>query len=498
MMAGMESIGHIAEGFTPAHADLPRSAGLPALLGSQSYVEALARVVYYWGYPGVETFARTNTWQIMQEDAGTMLGVFPAGPKNHTGGLTDYMSPSQRLVVTPNNDTFHGAGFADLTAETVVIQTPTEIPDGHYWTVQIVDVMTNVVHQLGSASDTPGGKFLLVGPGWSGRKPKGFLDILRVPTNVAGVFPRSFAARSEGSKIRARAVLDQIGMYPFSEDHPGQRSFGYEAQANNGVYPPGVTAELIAANPDARRPQWVNAQTFWTDLATMLDFNPQMSESDNPMADQARALVALHASDEQYRALLDRTALAAEVALHESATYVQVGVDVGNGWHRQYGAGTWGSDWFGRAVAAVVYIFVDDYHNAVYLTRGTDLGGQLLNGRYHYTMTFAKDGLPPVDHTRGGFWSLTMYDKDAFLLADAPLGRVNIGTANLDADELVVADDGTLTLHLGHQQPSDPADHANWLPAPADQFHLIIRAYVPTDPIIDGSYTFPNVARLAK
>jgi hypothetical protein len=47
---------------------------------------------------------------------------------------------------------------------TVVIQTQTEVPDGHYWTIQIVDVMTNVCHQLGSASGTPGGKFRLVGP----------------------------------------------------------------------------------------------------------------------------------------------------------------------------------------------------------------------------------------------------------------------------------------------------------------------------------------------
>jgi hypothetical protein len=28
-------------------------------------------------------------------------------------------------------------------------------------------------------------------------------------------------------------------------------------------------------------------------------------------------------------------------------------------------------------------------------------------------MTFPKDALPPLDRTRGGFWSLTMYDKAA-------------------------------------------------------------------------------------
>jgi hypothetical protein len=102
MMSDMASVEHIAESFTPAHPDLPRSAGVPALLGTESYVEALARVVYYWGYPGVDTFGRTNMWQIMKDTAGTMLGILPAGPKNHTGGLSDYMSPAQRWVVSPN------------------------------------------------------------------------------------------------------------------------------------------------------------------------------------------------------------------------------------------------------------------------------------------------------------------------------------------------------------------------------------------------------------
>ena len=43
-----------------------------------------------------------------------------------------------------------------------MIQTPTNAPQGHYWTIQIVDAFSNVIHQIGSASRTPGGKFLLV------------------------------------------------------------------------------------------------------------------------------------------------------------------------------------------------------------------------------------------------------------------------------------------------------------------------------------------------
>jgi hypothetical protein len=495
MMSSMTSVEQIVESFTPAHPDLPRSAGLPALLGSESYVEALARVVYYWRYPGVDTFGRTNMWQIMKDTAGTMLGILPAGSKNHTGALSDYMSASQRWVVTRNNDTFYGAGFADLTTEAAVIQTPTEVPAGHYRTIQIVDVLTNVVHQLGSASDTPGGKFLLVGPGWSGDQPEGFIDVLRVPTNVAAVLPRSFAARSEESKVRARAVLDQIGMYPLSEDQPGQLIFGYQAQARNAIYPPGVTPDMIAANPDASRPQWVNAATFWTDLGKMLDFNPQLSELDTPMADQARVLVALHASDERYRALLDRTALAARgrpARIRHLRTdrcrRPQRLAPAARRWHVGFGL-----------------VRPGPRRSRLHLRRRLSRG-PLPDPRHRPTRAAPQRPQPlhhdvrrrraaTVDRSRGGFWSLTMYDKDAFMLADAPLGRVNIGTVNLDANELTFEDDGTLTLHLGHHEPGDPAARTNWLPSPADQFCLIIRAYVPERSILDGSYAFPDVVR---
>jgi hypothetical protein len=154
----------------------------------------------------------------------------------------------------------------------------------------------------------------------------------------------------------------------------------------------------------------------------------------------------------------------------------------------------WGSDWYGRALAAVIYIFVNDFHEAVYLTRATDSNGQLLNGNEHYTMTFDENALPPVDRSSGGFWSLTMYNKDIFMLADAPAGRVNLGTVNLDANDLEFAD-GKLTLHISQEEPTDTDTRANWLPAPADQFNLIIRAYVPDETILDSTYRFPDVVK---
>lgn len=483
-----------ASSFVLAHPDLPHGAGLAAKVGSEEFVEALARVVFYWAYPGVDCYGRTNMWQIMKGQRGTMLGILPAGAKNYTGGLGDYMSPAQRWVVTPNADTIYGAGFFDLSEDEVVVQTPTEVAAGHYWTIQIVDVMTNVIHQLGSASATPGGKYLLVGPDWQGEAPEGFLGVLRMPTTVGAVLPRSFATQNDDGKQRARQVLNQLGMYPLSQNPDGQFDFAYDTYATNAVFPPGVTAEMIAANPQASRPDWVKPATFWLDLGAMLDANPHFGPDDAPMADQARALVVLYETDDTFRSILDRVAVSSHVHLHATANYIQTGLDAGNGWRRQPNGGVWGSDWYGRARAAAIYIFVNDFHEALYLTRGLDSSGQVLDGAANYTITFDADDLPPVDRERGGFWSITMYDADIFMLADPGNGRVNIGTAYLDADALRVVD-GKLTLHLGSTEPADADAKANWLPAPDGPFCLALRAYVPTDDLVTGTYRAPDVIR---
>ena len=487
----------LARAFTAAHTDLPDAAGVPARLANENYVAALARIVYYWGYPAVDTFGRTSCWEAMKKSGpGAALGLFPGAPKNRTGYLADYMPAQQRKVVTPNNDTIYGVCFADLAEDSVVLQTPSDVPAGHYWTVQIVDLFTTVRYQLGSASRTPGGKFLLVGPDWEGHKPQGFIDVLRLPTNLAVALCRSFAARKPEAKAKARAVLNQIGAVPLKEDRPGPLKFDCEASARNKVYPPGLTADMLAADPDLLRRRPVDVHRFWDDLQQALDANPRVAAEDAPMAAQARVLLALRASDPHWRALVDRVTLAADADLHASAKYDQAGVPAGNGWQRQENGGAWGSDWFGRAQAAVVYIFVNDFREAIYFIRGTDARGELLQGRYRYTVSFPKGALPPVDRERGGFWSLTMYDQDYFMVSDSPNGRHNIGTVNLDANELEFAADGSLTLHLSHAEPPDAAARANWLPAPAGQFALIVRAYVPTAPLLDGSYKLPDVQKL--
>jgi hypothetical protein len=189
-----------------------------------------------------------------------------------------------------------------------------------------------------------------------------------------------------------------MGVYPLSQNAEGRRTYDCEAISSNHVFAPGVSAEMIAADPDAARPQWVVPTRFWQDLGRVLSRNPTVGAADAAMAEQARTLVALHASDPAWAAVLDEAA----AALRTSARYEQVGVDAGNGWQRQENGGLWGTDWFGQAQAAVVYILVNDYHEAVYLIRGTDAKGTLLDGRHAYTMTFPAPRRSAARHRPAG------------------------------------------------------------------------------------------------
>ena len=108
-----------------------------------------------------------------------------------------------------------------------------------------------------------------------------------------------------------------------------------------------------------------------------------------------------------------------------------------------------------------------------------------LNNARRYTVTFAKDGTPPVN----GFWSLSIYNEHHFFIANT-INRFSVGTKNKD---LKFAADGSLTIYVQTAAPTDPAQRANWLPAPKGDFSLYIRAYWPKVAVTDGSWTPPAV-----
>ena len=164
------------------------------------------------------------------------------------------------------------------------------------------------------------------------------------------------------------------------------------------------------------------------------------------------------------------------------------GVPLPKHWTTVDNSAQFGTDYFTRTAVAKSNILVNAPTETKYFYQDLDASGARLNGRNKYLVSFAKGQLPPVR----GFWSLTMYNAEHFFVEN-PIKRYSVGTKNRD---LKLAPDGSLTLYVQADEPSDPVQRANWLPAPKDgDFSLYLRAYWPDVAITQKRWTPPGVTR---
>jgi hypothetical protein len=115
-----------------------------------------------------------------------------------------------------------------------------------------------------------------------------------------------------------------------------------------------------------------------------------------------------------------------------------------------------------------------------------DGSGAQLDGRNRYVIRFAPP--PPVN----GFWSLTMYSAQNQLFVPNKLDRYAVGDRT---PGMVVGKDGSMEIFLQADEPTDPRERANWLPAPNGPFYLLIRHYSPKAPILNGDWLPPPITK---
>lgn len=100
------------------------------------------------------------------------------------------------------------------------------------------------------------------------------------------------------------------------------------------------------------------------------------------------------------------------------------------------------------------------------------------DGKRAYTLSVPKD--VPVD----GFWSVTVYDKERYMVKNKyDAYSFNNVTAKHGAD-------GSITIHFGGDPEAD-----NYLPI-MDGWLYIVRFYQPKAEILDGSWKFPEAVEV--
>jgi hypothetical protein len=157
-----------------------------------------------------------------------------------------------------------------------------------------------------------------------------------------------------------------------------------------------------------------------------------------------------------------------------------------SGWVFTTKTGLYGTDYLQRAFITAIGLGANRPQDAVYPTSEADRDGKPYSGANKYVMHFAKGETPPVN----AFWSLTMYNAQYFFVAN-PLNKYTVSPRNA----LKYNPDGSLDVYVQNQSPGAEWE-ANWLPAPADKFILMLRMYWPKEQspsILDGSWKVPPV-----
>ncbi len=108
-----------------------------------------------------------------------------------------------------------------------------------------------------------------------------------------------------------------------------------------------------------------------------------------------------------------------------------------------------------------------------------------LDGRNRYVLRYNVP--PPVD----AFWSVTMYSAETQLFVPNAIARYSFGDRT---PGVVQGEDGSIEIFLQAEEPADPKERANWLPAPEGHFYLVTRHYSPRAAILTGDWLPPAIA----
>ena len=439
---------------------------------TEEYAKLVARDAYFWAWPLVNIYNRRLVMAGVKE--AVKAGPLVFAPLNRNAMFTDYVDPEERAVACPNQDVVYGLASIALDISPVVVQVP-DFGD-RFWVYQIVDLRSDSFVQLGKMYGTTPGFYLLVGPNWQGEVPKGITRVFRSPTNTGFCAPRVFQDDTPQDKKAIQSVLPYVLFYPLAE---------YDGKMKSVEWAKLPKAPAQAGGDEESK--WVFPEKFVDQLPSVLADAPPLPGEEARYA-QVLAVVAAGEADPKLKATMTKAAAEADEQLVKPLfQFRNYGQQLPHNWSTISNEAAFGTDYFTRTAVAKSNIFVNSPNETKYFYQDLDESGARLNSANRYTVTFAKDGTPPVN----GFWSLSIYNEHHFFVANK-LNRFSVGTKNKD---LKFAKDGSLTIYVQADEPSDAAQRANWLPAPKGDSSLYVRAYWPKVAVTDGSWTPPAVVR---
>jgi hypothetical protein len=454
----------------------PRASAQGAI--STSEAAEIATEAYVYGYSLITT--DVTRVQMSNVNAPETL----RGPMNTFVNVPRYPPADYRGVSAPNADTLYSLAWLDL-AQPQVFSHPDMGNRFHLF--PMVDLWMTIYASPGSRTgDGRAAAYLLTGPGWKGKVPKGMKHI-PAATRYVVILGRTYADGTEKDYQAVNALQAQYKITPLSS---WGKPFAYKAppvEANPGFSMTDKPQEVILG---------LGTDGYFNMMAKLMCKDAPAARADAPLlAKMAKigiepckpfTLAKLDPAAQQALRDLPRDALQ-KIGESRNKSMGQLV----NNWVITKGLGVYGTDYMKRAVVAAFGWPANLQSDAVYPYTELDSSGQKLTGANKYTLTFAKGETPPVE----GFWSITMYEIDqGWWFVPNALNKFTVSPR----DNLKANADGSITLYFQNESPGLDKE-ANWLPAPKGDFIPMLRMYWPrqaSPSILNGSWTPPAVQRI--
>lgn len=428
---------------------------------------------YTYGLPLMVTNATYQTMTSVNVSNGAY------GPINQFNNVRGANNAGSKAVVAPGATSLSSIAWLDLRDEPQVLHVP-EVAD-HYFVLALIDPYTENVKNLGSASRTKPGDYVIAGPGQHEVKtPAGTqrLDVeysriwvigstqLKGPDDVANVI-----------KIQDGYTLTPLSKYGTKHTPPAPsipETTVTKHQVPTGVQFFDALGQQLAAFPPPARDD--------AELAKLAEvgIGPGMTPSKDPKL-----------SADTLKGLAD--AAAAGPAHIKKDTQELLAVrSVKNSGYLLGGFGEYGTDYTLRAIISQIGLGAFVPHQAIYAMSWSDCDTLALSGSTPYVLHMQEP--PPTSEG----WSLTVYDLQGALVAN-PLNRF----AFTDSSQLARNSDGSIDFYLQSDEPTNPVHARNWLPTPGGQgFEVMWRLFAPEptkiDSILGGSGWQPPAIEPAK
>ena len=387
---------------------------------------------YVYAFPLVlmdatETSA-TNTEEVVNKKA-------PVNQFIHSVALADAQF---RTVVTPNVDTIYSQVWYDLSEEPMVYELP---KTDRFCKVQVLDGWTNTAAVLDKA-----GAYAITLSTWEGKLPEGVTRI-DVPTSMAWSITR-IVLSGEEDLPNVYAIQEKMKLMPLSD------------------YISGDTYEPPRGSYSEENDYIPVDKVLSMDPITFFNKANELMVKNSPAAADKEMLEKIAAVNIGPGMEFDTSVLTGDVAENWKTMLTEIQLKlIKEGQKFSKKLGQW--DYFGepigdfnteyayRALVALAGLGANTVEVALYPKIEQDADGNTLTGEKSYILHF--ESYPQV--LEGGFWSVTAYGDDDFLI-DNPINRYCIN----DRSGLQANDDGSVDVILSEDAPQNTI---NWLPVGA-------------------------------